>query len=322
MELVMDRRIVWDPCRLKEIDEAKALIMDFKRQGHVIEKADGTPMERFLPSLAEVIVRAQKVTQKVMKILCDKGDERLVWDKEDGPEAIQAKERFKELLKKNLDDLFTHLIAEPLALEVWGKEHKLVILVDALDEATDAEGKNPLTALITGRFLELPNWICFAVTSRPDTSVLGHLQAFKPFQLSAGDSRNTTDLARYAKEQIGKLEVLSSLSEKDRKKTLSLLVEKAEGMILYLREVSQGLQSCTLKPDDLASMEGGPNGLRSLYYRAFSARLSRDFKESIRPLLRLVVAAPGPLPLNLAADVLGWNRERIRWWRVWQTLRV
>ena len=218
----------------------------------------------------------------------------------------------KELLKKNLDDLFTHLIAEPLALEVWGKEHKLVILVDALDEATDAEGKNPLTALITGRFLELPNWICFAVTSRPVTSVLGHLQAFKPFQLSAGDSRNTTDLARYAKEQIGKLEVLSSLSEKDRKKTLSLLVEKAEGMILYLREVSQGLQSCTLKPDDLASMEGGPNGLRSLYYRAFSARLSRDFKESIRPLLRLVVAAPGPLPLNLAADVLGWNRERIR----------
>lgn len=217
-----------------------------------------------------------------------------------------------ELLKKNLDDLFTHLIAEPLALEIWGKEHKLVILIDALDEATDAEGKNPLTALITGRFLELPNWICFAVTSRPDASVVGHLQAFKPFDLLADDSRNTKDLAKYAEEQVGKLEILSFLSEGDRKKLISQLVEKAEGMILYLREVSHGLLHGTLNPDDLGSMEGGPNGLRSLYYRTFSARLSLDFKESIRPLLRLVMAAPGLLPLDLAADLLSWNKERIR----------
>jgi hypothetical protein len=100
-ELVMDRRIVWNPRRLKEIDEAKVVIMDYKRQGYVITKADGvTPMDRFLPSLAEVIIKAQKITQKIMKILCATGDERVVWDKNDGPEALQAKERFKDLLKQ------------------------------------------------------------------------------------------------------------------------------------------------------------------------------------------------------------------------------
>jgi len=36
-ELVMDRRLVWDAARLKEIDEAKAEFMKFRRQHYLAD---------------------------------------------------------------------------------------------------------------------------------------------------------------------------------------------------------------------------------------------------------------------------------------------
>jgi hypothetical protein len=100
-ELVMDLRLVWDCRKLKEIDEAKAQYRKYKAMGYKIIKADGTPLERFLPALEELIVKAQKVHQRVMKILSNKGDERIVWDKDNGPQAKEAKVKFMELLKKD-----------------------------------------------------------------------------------------------------------------------------------------------------------------------------------------------------------------------------
>ncbi|MBE3085861.1 MAG: hypothetical protein IMZ64_06555 [Bacteroidetes bacterium] len=100
IDLVMDRRIVWDSRKLKEVDEAKATIRDYRSKGYLITKADGTPLDRFIPNLEEVVVKAQKVAKRVMKILCEKGDERLVWDKENGKEAKEAKAKFEDLIAK------------------------------------------------------------------------------------------------------------------------------------------------------------------------------------------------------------------------------
>jgi len=100
-ELVMDMRITWDCGRIKEIDQAKNMILGYKRMGYLIEKTDGTPMERFASNLEEVIIRAKKIAgNRVMKILCAKGDERLVWDKDNGKEAKEAKKKYEELLGK------------------------------------------------------------------------------------------------------------------------------------------------------------------------------------------------------------------------------
>jgi tetratricopeptide (TPR) repeat protein len=229
----------------------------------------------------------------------------------EGSRQEQIDEAIQTLAKKNLDDLFTLLISEPLAGLIW-REHKLVILMDALDEASDADGKNALTALISGRFLELPSWISFVATSRPDASVVGHLQRFKPFELSAEDNRNTDDLALYCRKEIGGLIVLDAISVEEREKLWTRLVEKAEGMILYLRMVAEGLKEKTLSVGDLDSMERGLGGLYSRYHQTFSSRFRDDFEETIQPLLRLVMAAPGPMPLDLAAEVLGWTKEKVR----------
>jgi len=100
MELVMDRRIVWDKCRIKEVEEAKKRILEFKRQGYLILKPDGSVFERFNSTLEEVIVKTQRVKKKIMKILTENGDERLVWDMDNGQEAKEAKKKFMELIRR------------------------------------------------------------------------------------------------------------------------------------------------------------------------------------------------------------------------------
>lgn len=99
-ELAFPTLITWDPCRLKQIDEAKKMVLGFLRQGYEIFTTDGKPVERFVPSMGEVRVMTKKATKSIMRILCDKGDERLVWDKNKGKEAKEAKNKFVELLGK------------------------------------------------------------------------------------------------------------------------------------------------------------------------------------------------------------------------------
>jgi len=98
--LVMDRRIVWDSKNKKEVEEAKKIMLDFKRKGHLILRATGEKVEYFRPYFEELIIKAEKIQKNVMKILCESGDDRIVWDKEDGYEAKEAKAKFEELMGK------------------------------------------------------------------------------------------------------------------------------------------------------------------------------------------------------------------------------
>jgi len=98
--LVMDQRIVWDSKSLKQIDEAKEIVMRYKRKGHEILLASGAKMEKWSSQYEEVIIKANKVLKRTMKILSQSGDDRIVWDSEDGREAKEAKKKFVELLEK------------------------------------------------------------------------------------------------------------------------------------------------------------------------------------------------------------------------------
>lgn len=99
-ELMFPERIVWDTTHKKQVEEAKQVIMARKREGYVITLSNGQPMEKYSPMLGEVIILPKKIGGHVMKILSDKGDERLVWDKEDGRQAMECKSKFKELIDK------------------------------------------------------------------------------------------------------------------------------------------------------------------------------------------------------------------------------
>ena len=223
----------------------------------------------------------------------------------------QIRDAWTTLAKKNSVDTFRHLLVEPMSGLIW-REHKLVVMLDGLDEATQDDGKNLLASLISKQFLELPPWICFVVTSRPEAAVVGHLQRFNPFEIQAHDKRNMADLDRYAQAHIATQTQLLALKPAQRKALCNQLLIKAEGMILYLRMVADGLQEKIINVDGLETMQAGLGGLHSQYFQTFDHRFGEGFQENVQPLLRLLLAAPSVLPVELAGEVLQWNAEKLR----------
>jgi len=100
-EITINERIIWNSSSLKQIDEAKKLYLKWKNKGYKIEDTAGNVVKRFKPAYEELIVLAQKMTKKFMVILCEKGDDdTIVWDKENGKEAKEAKAEFVKLMDK------------------------------------------------------------------------------------------------------------------------------------------------------------------------------------------------------------------------------
>ena len=141
--------------------------------------------------------------------------------------------------------------------------------------------------------------------------MVGHLQRFNPFEIQAHDKRNMADLERYAQAYIATQPQLLALKPAARKALCNQLLLKAEGMILYLRMVAEGLQEGIINVDGLETMQAGLGGLHSQYFQTFEHRFGEGFQENVQPLLRLLLAAPSVLPVELAAEVLQWKKERL-----------
>ena len=215
----------------------------------------------------------------------------------------------KQLGTLNTQDLFSLLLTEPLNGLIW-REHKLVIVVDALDEATDESGHNRIAELIGLELDRLPNWLAFVVTSRPEESVITRLQGFKPFEIDAQGQQNLDDLHTWYESNLSKLPVMAALSSTRQDALEKLLLDRSEGMILFLKMVQEGLLEGSLTIDGLDKLQAGLPGLYSRYYASFAQRFGSRYETDIKPLVRLLVAAAGPLPEDLACAVLLWNREQ------------
>lgn len=215
----------------------------------------------------------------------------------------------KELGKKNTHDLFNFLLAEPMASLIW-REHKLVVVVDALDEATDEQGRNRIVEMIGNELNSLPGWLGFVVTSRPEAEVINRLQGFKPFEIDAQDFRNLADLRSWYQTSLARRPELGELTPPEQKRIEDLLIERSQGMILYLKIVEEGLKEGSLAARQLEKLSPGLPGLFRRYYDSFQYRFGNDYETNIKPLLRLLYAAGGPLPEDLAREVLEWNDEQ------------
>ncbi|HUL61524.1 MAG TPA: TIR domain-containing protein, partial [Methanocella sp.] len=92
---------------------------------------------------------------------------------------------------KGLDarTMFDKLIVQPFYANYPDPGRKVVILIDALDEAT-ADGKNELANLIANMFDRTPSWLRMIITSRPNPEVMAPLQKYRPFIIDISDRRN------------------------------------------------------------------------------------------------------------------------------------
>lgn len=215
----------------------------------------------------------------------------------------------KTLSRKSTEGLFNDLLAEPMVNLIW-RNRKLVVIIDALDEATDAQGNNKIADLIGQQSGRLPDWFGFVATSRPEADIVNRLAGYNPFELDAQDTRNLADLRFWINEQLFARKEFAEYTDAETLQIEDLLVDRSSGMILYLKLVEEGLKERSLDVEQIKTLVTGLPGLYRRFYDSFQWRFGKDYDIGIKPLLRLLLAADSTLPEDLSCTVLRWNSEQ------------
>jgi hypothetical protein len=103
------------------------------------------------------------------------------------------------------------LLRAPLA-EVSPSVKPSFILIDSLDEAVTHRGEVNLVTLLA-EVDDLPRWIRFLCTSRPERRVLRYFDELQPYILAAESPQNLADVRQYLTHRVAHPSVASRLHE-------------------------------------------------------------------------------------------------------------
>jgi len=154
---------------------------------------------------------------------------------------------------------------------------------------------------LSRNFHLVPPWLKLFITSRPEQEILNSLASLNPFSLDTEDKRNIKDIEGYLK-----LKLKEYFPNKNIEKPLKLIIERSEGVFLYIREVLKELKMKRLKLDH---PEDFPHGLKQVYKDFFDRQFPDpdDYAKYQRPLLEVITTAKEPLEINMIREILGWD---------------
>ncbi len=211
-----------------------------------------------------------------------------------------------ELDRKDPAELFDYLLANPLKTVIGGGRERLLIVIDALDEAGGA-GRNPLVEMLARHAPRLPDWLGLVVTSRPESAVQTPLQGLNPFVLDTRTEANRADLRDFLRHQLAPQ--LQQHPDADR--LVGEILEKSEGVFLYAERFCDDVQLGHLSLD---RPEQFPQGLGGIFCQWFQRQFPdlEKFRKDIRPALRAILAAREPLPVEILQRLFHWQDEELR----------
>ncbi|XP_068702278.1 uncharacterized protein [Montipora foliosa] len=200
-------------------------------------------------------------------------------------------------------DLFDLLFLEPLS-RVADPGFISLVVIDALDES-QYQGRNDLLDLIS-RFKNLPLWLRFFVTTRPEVNIWDSLKDLQPLLLGAKDDDNLKDIRFYFEWS------LSNLLEVERRGlVLDDLVQKSEGVFLcaqFLVDFIRANCSTILTLEQLdKTLPAGISCVYQLYFHRLEDDLCKELnitEEQFLCFLSAIAAAREPLPLGFVPKFL------------------
>ena len=205
--------------------------------------------------------------------------------------------------KRSADDLFEFLITEPLNRSGKIPEAtRLCLVIDALDEAGRNDGGNALAELLAKHAERLPEWLGVLVTSRPEPYLAQMLKTLSGTSVDGQSAQNRQDLADWIDQRLP-----ASLQGDERQQVIEAVLEKSGGTFLYLSLVD------TDKTLSLADPKGLPDKLDGFFKQTFNRYFPdpEAYGKKTDPFLRLMVAAPGPLPAEMGRQILGWSQREL-----------
>ena len=210
----------------------------------------------------------------------------------------------ESLKEKDVNRLFEYLFIEPL-LKIQPPDDKIVVIIDALDEATKNEAtknnKNDLVDLIVSDFKKLPNWLKFVVTTRPEVDIERKLCCLNPFIIDNSSKENLDDIRGFLTTNLEPyLEGVTN-----SKDLIETIVQKSQGVFLYASEILKSIESGTLCVENALTFPDGLSNIYRTYFdRIFEQNTKFDYARDIRPLMEIVTVSIEPLDEDIIKDIL------------------
>lgn len=143
---------------------------------------------------------------------------------------------------------------------------RLCIFIDGLDEICNNDGLVRLTRVVE-EILEFPN-IKMCVATRPETQVIGWLKKRNSGGILLEDLTRP-DMYSFTRKELGLYVSDRVISEKSNAKLVQQLVEKAQGVFLWLhlatRSLTTGIQNGDSEAMLFTRLKGFPSELLQLY---------------------------------------------------------
>ena len=206
-----------------------------------------------------------------------------------------------------VQELFSKLLQERL-YKCHSTQRKLVV-VDALDE-TQYESREDFLGLIIERFLLLPNWLLFFITSRPENTVQVSLKKYNPcVRICAGNVEHDNFYQQH--QQDIKLFLSNSVDFSRLPFSMDDLAKNCNGSFLYAFYIAKDLNAPMQSGKSFQLVDLFPGDfdyfLRKNFKRVFDKVGSSLFKK----LFGCAIAAPAPLPVSFISYVLQREKSRI-----------
>ncbi|MFZ4455987.1 MAG: TIR domain-containing protein [Bacteroidales bacterium] len=212
----------------------------------------------------------------------------------------------KDLDRKEASELFDYLLANPLKSVINEGREKLLIVIDALDEA-GVSGRNPLVEMLARNAHHLPDWLGMVVTSRPEFDVKTPFQALNPFPLDTKSESNKADIRDYLNNKLA----IQLQNKSNAEALVYQILEKSEGVFLYAERFCEDVHQGHISLDQPEQFPQGLGGIFAQYFQRQFPHLE-NFRKEIRPALRAILAAREPLPLEILQKLFNWKDEELR----------
>ncbi len=203
-------------------------------------------------------------------------------------------------------DFFRHVIRDPLAECTKPNNEPYVILIDALDEASN-KGDGDLVHFISNVLSELPNSVKLIVTSRPQRG--GIKLDGNPIQIDRESTKN--DIRKYFEERLPNIQAYKDLADTEKRELLDELSERSEGIFLYAELMYKEFEVYYKDNQgySFTEIDKIPHGLENYFLQYFERRFPtteerKFFTKDVKPVLQLMVACQESLKFSMITKVL------------------
>ena len=202
----------------------------------------------------------------------------------------------------NIQGLFSVLFKEPFSGIPDPGKHILIVL-DAVDES-EYRGRDELAELISNRFHELPSYLRFLITTRPEKNLIFAFRRLNPLSMQANDKENLNDIKLVLQDKIPS----SNQSAPD---FIDSLAQKCDGSMLHAFVLTEMYKENI----SIHTMESLPGNVEEYYAGCFK-RLERELLQLVGisgdrflSFLSALSVAKEPFPVGFLGTFFGFENR-------------